>query len=360
MTFLLRVLVLVAAAMVLSVPAVASASAHKMFWATSDMDGRDALTTLQTLGVDTYQTAIDWASVAQTKPANPDDPGDPVYQWPANMDETIAAANAHGMDVAIMLVGTPGWANGDRGDRYAPRNASDFADFARAASRRYPQVKIWMIWGEPSFKDKFQPNTAQKNFTKTRLDRAQQRGPRAYAQLVDAAYGALKAQDRDDLVVGGMTAVTGDIRPAAWVRYMRLPNGKPPRMDLYGHNPFSARGPSLRKPPSPQGAVDFSDLKRFQKTVDRYLARPLHKRKLRFYLSEFAIPTAPDSEFSFYTTPDLQASWITDGFKVAAKLNAYGLGWIHLYDDPPGGSTAGLLSADGVPKPGFAAFQKAR
>jgi hypothetical protein len=362
MTSLLRILVTGAAAVALIVPASASAAAapHKMFWASPDMDGRDAFATLQTLGVDTYQTAINWAVIAPTKPADPENPSDPAYQWPAGMDETLAAAAAHKMDVAMMLVGTPGWANGDRGERYAPTSFQDFADFARAASRRYPQVKVWMIWGEPNFTDKFQPSTAQTNFNKTALTRAQQQGPRAYAKLLDAAYGALKAQERGDLVVGGMTAVTGDTRPVPWVRYMRLPNGKPPRMDLYGHNAFSARGPSLHKPPSPQGAIDFSDLKRFQKVVDRYLAKPLHKRKLRFYLSEFAVPTAPDSEFSFYTTPEVQARWITDGFKVAAKLGAYGLGWIHLSDDAPGGSTAGLLTADGKPKPGFAAFEKAR
>ena len=331
-----------------------------MFWSSPDLDGRDAFPTLQSLGVETFQTAINWSVIAPTQPVNPEDPNDPAYQWPAFLDETIAQSQAHGMDVAVMLVGVPGWANGGKGERHAPDDPDTFAAFARAASRRYGQVKIWMIWGEPSFEDKFQPNTPQKDHTSRRLTRAQQQGPREYAKLLDAAYGALKDVDRNDLVVGGMTVVTGDIRPVPWVRYMRLPNGKVPRMDLYGHNPFSAREPSLRKPPSPQGAVDFSDLRRFQKIVDRQLARRLGKKRLRLFLSEFAIPTAPDSEFSFYTTRQVQARWITSAFRVANELDAYGLGWIHLYDDPPGGSTAGLLTANGEPKPGFAAFQRAR
>ena len=57
----------------------------------------------------------------------------------------------------------------------------------------------------------------------------------------------------------------------AFEGFFRLPNGRPPRMDLYGHNPFSYRHPSLRNPPSSPDTVDFSDLGRFDKQVARYL-----------------------------------------------------------------------------------------
>ncbi|HEV2784756.1 MAG TPA: hypothetical protein VGV67_00095, partial [Solirubrobacteraceae bacterium] len=55
-----------------------------------------------------------------------------------------------------------------------------------------------------------------------------------------------------------------------------------------------------------------------------------------------------------------QAKWITNAFKVARKVNAVALGWIHLYDEPPvPGHTSingGLLTHDGRRKPGFYAF----
>ena len=35
----------------------------------------------------------------------------------------------------------------------------------------------------------------------------------------------------------------------------------------------------------------------------------------------------------------------------------YALGWVHLYDDPPGGSAGGLLDAQGQKKPGYFAFR---
>jgi hypothetical protein len=125
-------------------------------------------------------------------------------------------------------------------------------------------------------------------------------------------------------------------------------------MDLYGHNPFSFRNPDLRNPPSDQHLIDFSDLGRFDKQIQHYLGRPRHKR-IRLWLSEFTIPTAPDSEFNFHTDLKTQAKWITNGFRVARAVHAAGLGWIHLQDEP-GGSQGGLLLSDGKPKPGFYAF----
>jgi hypothetical protein len=131
-------------------------------------------------------------------------------------------------------------------------------------------------------------------------------------------------------------------------------------MDLYGHNPFCNRAPNLRNPPGVQETVDFSDLGRFKTAVDTYLAKPRGKRTIRFFLSEWTIPTGPDTTFNFYVTKSTQARFIRQGFKVARAVDAYALGWVPLRDGPPvsGGRTVagGLIQADGVDKPGFAAF----
>ncbi len=71
------------------------------------------------------------------------------------------------------------------------------------------------------------------------------------------------------------------------------------------------------------------------------------------------IPTAPDSELNFHVTPDVQAQWIKDAWRIVRSPSfIYALGWVHLYDDPPGGSSSGLLDAQGVPKPGYYAFAR--
>jgi hypothetical protein len=150
-----------------------------------------------------------------------------------------------------------------------------------------------------------------------------------------------------------------------WIQNLRLPNGKPPRMDIYGHNPFSFRDPNLKNPESDLEIIDMSDIGRFSRQVDKNLGRP-GKRRIPIFLSEFTVPTdKPDLEFNFHVTRAVQAKWIRDAFKVGRQLKSrvYGLGWIHLYDDPPdaSGKTAvvqgGLIDAQGTRKPGYFAFK---
>ena len=264
------------------------------------------------------------------------------------------------MRVLLMLITAPPWANGGRAPEYAPANPKDFADFARAAARRYPAVKHWMVWGEPSRSKNFKPLVEQP--LGTEITAAQKRAPRRYARLLDAAYGQLKAQRRSNVVIGGNTYVTGEVRPADWLRAMKLPSGRPPRMSWYGHNPFGYRRPDLRQPQSDRGLVDFSDLGRFDKEIQRVIGKPLKKR-IKLFLSEYTVATGPDIEFNFYVSEATQARWITAAFRVARQLaNVAGLGWVHLYDDPYSGDdriiNGGLMESDGAKKPGYYAFKR--
>jgi hypothetical protein len=210
-----------------------------------------------------------------------------------------------------------------------------------------------MIWGEPTRRVAFEPIVSAKSTQP--LNSAQRAAPHRYARMLDAAYGALKQASRRNLVIGGMTYTTGDIWTSQWIKNLRLPSGRPPRMDLYGHNPFSVRDPNLGSPPSPAGGVDFSDLRRLAGWIDRYLGRG--RPQIKLFLSEWTIPTAVDSEFNFYVDPAVQAKWISDGLRIARTWSrVYALGWIHLYDDLPT-TAGGLLDAQGHKKPGYTAWK---
>ena len=165
-------------------------------------------------------------------------------------------------------MGTPRWANGGRSARWAPTSPRDFARFLTAASRRYPAVRHWMVWGEPTKASVFQPLRPDHGRP---LKGAGLRGPRRYARMLDAAYVALKAVRRSNLVIGGNTFTVGTVTPLRWIQALRLPNGRPPRMDLYGHNPFTARRPRLSQPPLGRGFADFGDLDTLARWLDRYL-----------------------------------------------------------------------------------------
>jgi hypothetical protein len=124
-------------------------------------------------------------------------------------------------------------------------------------------------------------------------------------------------------------------------------------MDMYAHNPFSYQPPVFTRTPSPFGEIQFSDLKRLGRVVDRHL-RP----GLPLFLSEFTIPTASDGEFNFWVSPRVAAQWVTDALRNSRRWHrVYGLGWIHVYDSPPY-SYGGLLTQSGNPKPDFYTFAR--
>lgn len=306
------------------------------------------------LGARIYEDHLWWNQVAPSRPRHQTDPNDPAYVWPAEITAAVAHARRYHMQVALQIIGSPAWANGGHPWNWAPSDPRDFAEFAAAAARRYRYVHMWMIWVEPQRRDNFNPLTGAPRGA--RLDAAQKVAPHNYARLLDAAYSALKHVSRANLVIGGMTYTTGEISPQQWIENLRLPDGRPPRMDMYGHNPFSWRDPSLSNPPLGEENYDFSDLARLTKLVERNLGRPRHKH-LKLFLTEWTIPTKVGQDFNFYVDPLVQAQWITDSLRVANQLSSvYAVGWIHVFDEPPG-SYGGLLEADGVKKPGYYAWK---
>jgi hypothetical protein len=341
-------------------PAQARPSAKKAIWGPAYQNGLSQFPKYRDLGATIYEDSLPWADIAPSRPGNGRDPADPAYRWPSDVTRAVAEARRRRMRVALTLVGAPAWANGGHGWNWAPVNTRDFADFAYAASRRYGSVHLWMIWVEPSRTPNFQPLTpAQPD---TPLSPQQARAPRRYARLLDAAYGALKRAHRLNRVIGGMTYTGGDISSWQWIAYMRLPGGRRPRLDLYGHNPFSPRRPDFSAPPSCCGLADFSDLPRFRRAINRELGRPGH-RSIPMFLSEFNVPTAVNSEFNFHVAPQTQAAWIRSALSIVRRTPwIAALGWINLYDDPERTDgrpvrRTGLIYSNGRPKPGYYAFK---
>src|SRR3954454_14419756 len=148
---------LVLVTLVAASPAGAAPPVRRAFWGPPSVDGVSQFPIYHDLGVNIFQIAIGWQTTAPTRPRRPSDPTDRAYHWPRHIDYAIEQARRYGMDVLIMLVGAPRWANGHTAWQYAPRRARDFARSARAAPRRYPFVRYWMIWGEPTRVGTFRP-----------------------------------------------------------------------------------------------------------------------------------------------------------------------------------------------------------
>jgi hypothetical protein len=361
-----RALIVAAVALCLG-PACAGAkptNGYKAIFGPLTFNGAPVFPVYHDLGVKIYQDDLNWADTAGSRPRQPQNPNDPAYVWPQEVSQAVAQARRYRMRVLLVVYGTPAWANGGRTTNWAPNRPGDFADFLTAASRHYRGVHLWMIWVEPNRYQNFMPlYPASSPFA--RLTPRQKTGPHTYARLLDASYGALKKVSKSNLVIGGDTYTTGLMAPGQWmspyqwIKNLRLPNGKPPRIDLYGHNPFSFRAPNLASPPSPFNEVDFSDLPRFARAVDRNLGRK-GNRHPRLYLPEFMVPTALDNELNFFVSRGGQAAWIRDAMRIMRHWRRiYALGWIHVYDDPPAdhGTSSGLFDWQGNPKPGYFAYK---
>jgi hypothetical protein len=343
--------------------ALSSASAHadsnKSIWGPVRMpDGSSAFPVYRDLGVRVLQLRLDWHSIAPERPTIPTDPGDPAYRWPPEIDEAVQLAPHYGIRLMLQVMNSPPWANGGRSGEWAP-NDRDYARFLIAASRRYPSIRHWMIWGETNRREVFRP-----------MPNASPVGPRRYARLLAAAYRGLKRTSRRNRVIGGMTWSFGHVYPAQFARWMRLPNGRPAPLDLWGHNPFTSRFPDLRLRNFVgfPGARDFGGLDTFVRELrgvyhaDR---RRFRYRGPRLWLSEFTIPSDRATyEFNFWTTRRGQARWVTEAYRVARRTPwIAGLGWIGLLDDPagtPSGRTNGLMTYEGERKPAYFAYKRAR
>ena len=337
----------------------AVAADKKAIWGPVKLPGgRSAFPVYEDLGVRFLQLQLNWRSTAPTRPAAPLDPSDPAYVWPGSIDYALAKAAPRGIEVVLMIKDSPAWANGGRRSAWAP-DPSSYADFVTAASRRYPAVRRWMIWGETNRHAVFRP-----------LPTGSDVGPRTYARLLAAGYHAVKKEEPDDLVIGGNTFSFGAVRPHNFARWMRLPNGRPAPLDEWGHNPFTPRFPDLSNTgyEGAPGARDFSDIDTFSRELHRIYRRyypRFQKRGPKLWLSEFTISSdRGNREFPFYVSRTDQARWLTAAYRIANR-NSWiaGLGWIPLLDEPAGdpqGTTTGLMTWKGKRKPAYYAYRRVR
>lgn len=311
---------------------------------------------LRTLRVRTWVTGLWWSQVAATRPSNPRSPSDPAYAWPASLDIAVKKARAHRIEPVLYVNGFPAWSNGGRDQTWAPTNPRDYADFMAAAVAHYPQVRRWIVFAEPSHILNFRPQGDKGR-----------RAPRLYAQLLDAAYGAMHTVRRDVTVIGGNVHVAGSndentTAPDTFLRNMTLPNGRRPRMDMFGINPYTER-PLDMALQHQAGRVDFNDLDWLTRQLDRYWPR----RRLQLFIGEFGWNTEHHATGWLYVVSrKVQAVKLAKAFRIAANFRRINtMCWFQLYDSPPSKQgdawlnwTSGLRTSNGIRKPSWSAFAR--
>jgi hypothetical protein len=284
---------------------------------------------LDRLGVDVVRYTLDWREL---------EPRRGVYDW-SSADAVLRRLHARGIAPLVTLWGTPAWANGGRGPNWAPSSTRTFAAFARAAAKRYPFVKRWLVWNEPNKRPFLRPTSAK-----------------IYVQkLLNPAYNAIHAVDRHAKVGGGVTgpiAGSGGLSPVAFIQSMKRHHA---RLDAYAHNPYAAN--PRKETPFAGGCARCATIT--MATIGKLL-KLVHREwgTKRIWLTEYGYQTNPPDRF-LGVSPARQARFVSE-----AALRAFLAPRIDLLihytvrdDGEPGGWQSGLFSIGGAAKPAYDAFR---
>jgi polysaccharide biosynthesis protein PslG len=187
------------------------ANFHALWSTYSDAQRIMMLDGLKASGADSVRIDVSWAMLQPTN-------GTSYDAWGTGfVDRVIAMANARGMKPLIMLWMTPGWANGNAGDRVLPTNPADYARVAQWTAARYNgKVVGFEVWNEPN--------------SPSFLVGAD---PVAYTRLLKAAYPAFKAGSPSTPVITGGT----EYNDTTWLRRMYAAGAKG-SFDAIGTHPY--------------------------------------------------------------------------------------------------------------------------
>ena len=370
-----RLLALAAVLLAAAVVATSSAAAPGMQLAIFDDAqtlGRPATTfpLLKKLHVQVVRMTLNWRMVATGKPASPGDPLDPAYNW-AQYDTAVQDAARYGIKPLFTIWGTPAWANAGRPANYAPTNMHALYSFAFAAASRYsgnfvrtdgtqlPAVQLWLAWNEPN-----NPIELSPQFTRTK-GKWTMASPAIYAQICTAVYAAVHAAEDGAKVGCGATAPRGDnapestrpsISPIAFLKAVKAAGLR--TFDAWAHHPYYGRPDETpaTKPPSWEGAVELGNIGALITELTKLYG------PRRVWITEYGFQTNPPDRL-FGVSWAKQAAYLRQAYALARANTRIDLfTWFPLRDEVnvAAGWQSGLLTASGVAKPAFAAFEHLR
>jgi Glycosyl hydrolase catalytic core len=354
----------------LCVPA-ASAKAHMLVGIQDDamtLRGNPTFTfpTMKQLRTQIVRINLNWNDVAKRRPAHPQDPADPAYDWDL-YDRAIRYSSQYGMQVLLTILFTPSWANGGGARNVPPSNYNDLRNFAYAAAERYsghyiantdtfdevylPAVRYWTAWNEP----------ANPNWLK-QVSGGRFVSPRSYARICTAIWqGVHFTNFAGEKVACGVTGPRGNNAPRSSrpslspLSFMRLTRAAGLRnLDAYAHNPYYGK-PSETPASKPGGssAVTLGNMNTLISLVNKLWG------KKRIWITEYGWQTPPDRIFGVSFAR--QAAYVRQSYAIArANPRIDMMVWFMLRDDTNLGVgwQSGFLTAAGKKKPAFNVFAR--
>jgi len=339
----------------------------------------------QVLRVNLYWGGNKWA-VANSKPLDPTDPGDPAYKW-GLYDRLVRYAATYQIRVVFSIVYTPAWANGGQAKTVPPKNMQDLHDFAYAAAERYsgywtppswqdqptlappgtvlPLVNLWTAWNEPNNPGWLSPQyqrVGKKYVPEAAIE---------YAKICNAIYSGVhaviispaKGVVPGEQVACGVTDPRGNdapqlkrssIDPLTFLTAAHAAGMGP--FDVYAHNPYASAG---NEPPSyvPKGKnrrrIQMGNLNVLLQLISKYYG-PKH-----LWITEYGYQTNPPDTTIFGTSWKNQAAYMKQAWQIARNNPRVDMFlWFLVRDEPKiGGWQSGLETYQGKHKPSWTTFR---
>jgi hypothetical protein len=349
-----------------------------------------AFATLQALRVQVLRVNLYWGgnkwAVANKKPTDATDPGDPAYNW-ALYDRLVKYASNTGVQVVFSILFTPSWANGGKAKSVAPTSARSLQDFAYAAAERYsgywipptwqqdaslgidntalPKVDMWTAWNEPNNPLWLTPQ--YKRVRKTwRIESAYQ-----YAKICNAIYTGIhsvvispdQGTVKGEKVACGVTGPKGNDAPAtkrasvdplSFLAAAKKFGMK--KFDVYAHHPYAAAGsesPTFVPKGKHARRIQLANLGVLTKLLTK-LYGPKH-----LWITEYGYQTnPPDNKTGFGVSWAKQAAYMKQAYAMARKNRRIDMMlWFLVRDEPNlGGWQSGLATVTGKKKPAWRTF----
>jgi hypothetical protein len=296
----------------------------------------DRIATLQRVGVKLVRFTLRWDQIAPRRPATPRNPADPAYDW-GEYATVLQALHADGIAALVTVYGSPGWTNGGHAANWLPASTA-IGDFAYAASKEFPWVRLWTAWNEPNTRVFSVPVS-----------------PSLYVRRVlNPTYAGLHAASSANRVAGGVTSprqAPSGMSPSTFATGMRAAHA---RLDAYAQNPYP-RAP-VETPFRANCASGCTDWTMARLPAIRSAVTSLFGPK-PIWLTEYGYETKPPDPF-LGVSLSRQAAYIGEAaLRVWTEPGVTLLIQFLVRDQPEiGGWQSGLFTAGGATKPSYHAF----
>ncbi len=311
------------------------------YWV-SDAELQAQLDKAKDAKVSTVQVVTSWRKLAPSAPRQ--------YNW-SYLDNTVAAAEARGLNVHLQLEKTPDWMSA--ADNYPPRSAEEvahFKDFAYDVVQRYgTRAMRYEMWNEPNLADFWGtgPNPAE------------------YAALLRGGYlGAKEANPNVRITSGSIANNDVGFLNSLYDEIAKYPDAVDNNsfFDELGLHPYSFYGYPDATPLAPDecnskalwtnewGEVDnnFLGIDKMKEVMDQ--RGDSHKRA---YLGEFGY--SHEKTWMQAVPDETRAVWLRKAYELAkARPWVSGLSWYSYYEDDPWA----MVAFDGTESLTFKAFRE--